>query len=118
MNNSAGELTKKAEMLEMNFLEKFGVNTLNVYSEVESHIEKMTDILIDKNDDLYTLEDFGLNRFLEFEEMRGDLEDKTNAIDSASSTLFNLKKIVQSMRKSDIKTTLMSYIEDMENDLC
>ena len=112
MNNRAGELTKKAEMLEMNFLEKLGVNTLNVYSEVESHIDKMTDILIGENDDLIEMSGSDLER-LEY-----DLEDKTNAIDSANCTLSNLKRIVQGMGKSDTKTTLMSYIEDMENDLC
>ena len=111
MDNRAGELTKKAEMLEMNFLEKLGVNTLNVYSEVESHIEKITDILIGKNDNLIEMS----SRDLEL--MECDLEDKTNAIDSASCTLSNLKKIVQGMRKSDTKTTLLSYIEEMENDL-
>lgn len=118
MNNQNGELTKKAETLEMDFLREMGVDTLGKYSEIENHIDKITDILIGENDDLYTLDDFGLNRFIEFEEMCGDLEDKDNAIDSASCTLLKMKKVVNSMRKSDLKTTLLSYIEDMETDLC
>lgn len=118
MNNKFGELTKKAEILEINFLQEMGVDPLFKYPEIEKHIDKLTDILIGENDDLYTLDDFGLNRFIEFEEMCGDLEDKNNAIDSASCTLGRMKKIVNSMKKSDLKTTLLSYIEDMEMDLC
>lgn len=117
MNNRNGELTKKAEMLEMDFLQEMGVDTLDKYVEVEKHIDKLHDILIGENDDLYNLDDFGLNR-IEFEEMCGDLKDKDNAIDSASCTLSNMKKVVNSMRKSDLKTTLLSYIERMEMDLC
>ena len=113
MNNDKGELSKKAELLEIEFLQEMGVDTLGKYPDVEKHIDKITNILIGENEDLndeYTVEDV--------EELEQDLEDKTNAIDSASCTLYNLKKVVKSMRKSDIKTTLISYIEDMEMDLC
>ena len=106
MNNRFGELIKKAEILEINFLQEMGIETIGKYPEVENHIDKMIDILIEKNDDLRDVE-----------ELEQDLEDKTNAIDSASCTLYKLKKVVESMRKSDMKTTLLSYIEDMEMDL-
>jgi polyhydroxyalkanoate synthesis regulator phasin len=112
MNNRFGELTKKAEILEINFLQEMGIETIGKYPEVENHIDKMIDILIEKNDDLQDISDINV------EELEQDLEDKTNAIDSASCTLYNLKKVVESMRKSDMKTTLLSYIEDMEMDLC
>jgi polyhydroxyalkanoate synthesis regulator phasin len=112
MNNEFGELTKKAEILEINFLQEMGIETIGKYPEVENHIDKMIDILIEKNDDLQDISDINV------EELEQDLEDKTNAIDSASCTLYNLKKVVESMRKSDMKTTLLSYIEDMEMDLC
>lgn len=118
MNDRFGELTKKAEILELNFLQEMGIETIGKYPEVENHIDKMIDILVDKNEDLYTLDQFGFNRFIEFEAMCGELEDKTNAIDSAAGILSNIKRIVQGMRKSGIKTTLLSYIEDMETDLC
>lgn len=114
MNNEFGELTKKAEILEINFLQEMGVETIGKYPEVENHIDKMIDILIEKNDDLADISEVDVD----VDELEQDLEDKTNAIDSASCTLYNLKKIVKSMRKSDIKTTLLSYIEDMEMDLC
>ena len=112
MNNEFGELIKKAEILEINFLQEMGIETIGKYPEVENHIVKMIDILIEKNDDLQDISDINV------EELEQDLEDKTNAIDSASCTLYNLKKVVESMRKSDMKTTLLSYIEDMEMDLC
>lgn len=112
MNNEFGELTKKAEILEINFLQEMGVETIGKYPEVENHIDKMIDILIEKNDDLQDISDTNV------EKLEQDLEDKTNAIDSASCRLYNLKKVVESMRKSDMKTTLLSYIEDMEMDLC
>ena len=112
MNNEFGELIKKAEILEINFLQEMGIETIGKYPEVENHIDKMIDILIEKNDDLQDISDINV------EELEQDLEDKTNAIDSASCTLYNLKKVVESMRKSDIKTTLLSYIEYMEMDLC
>lgn len=115
MNNDNGELTKKAEMLEMDFLREMGVDPLFKYPEIEKHIDKLTDVLIGENEDLaiadvYTVE--------EVEGMEQDLDDKINAIDSASSTLFDMKKVVNSMKKSDLKTTLLSYIESMEMDLC
>ena len=113
MNNRLGELSKKAEILEINFLQEMGVETVGKYPEVENHIDKMIDILIGKNDDLQDISDIP-----DVEELEQDLGDKTNAIDSASCTLYNLKKVVNSMKKSDMKTTLLSYIEDMEMDLC
>lgn len=112
MNNDKGELTKKAEMLEIDFLREMGVDTLGKYPEIEKHVDKLTDILIGENDDLLEVSVDSIT------EMEDDLEDKRNAIDSASCTLANMKKIVNSMKKSDLKTTLISYIEDMETDLC
>lgn len=35
MNNDKGELTKKAEMLEMDFLREMGVDTFGKYPEIE-----------------------------------------------------------------------------------
>ena len=100
---SLGEITKKAELLETYFLQEMGVDTLGKYIEIESHVDKMINILVDAVD---------------IEETEQELEDKTNAIDSASCTLSNMKKLVQRMRKSDLRTNLLSYIEDMETDLC
>lgn len=112
MNNDKGELTKKAEILEMDFLREMGVDTFDKYSEIEKHIDKLNDILIGENDDLQEISES------ELEDIEQDLEDKSNAIDSANCTLARMKKVVNSMRKSDMKTTLLSYIEDMETDLC
>jgi len=115
MNNDNGELTKKAEMLEMDFLREMGVDLLFKYPEIEKHINKLTDILIGENEDLaiadvYTVE--------EVEGMEQDLDDKINAIGSVSATLFDMKKVVNGMKKSELKTTLISFIESMEMDLC
>ena len=52
MNNDKGELTKKAELLEIEFLQEMGVDTLGKYPDVEKHIDKITNILIGENDDL------------------------------------------------------------------
>ena len=106
MNNDKGELTKKAELLEIEFLQEMGVDTLGKYPDIEKHIDKIINILIDENDDL------------SIEEMEQDLEDKTNAIDSASANLSDLKRLVQSMKKSNMKINLMDCIERMEMDLC
>ena len=60
MNNDKGELTKKAELLEIEFLQEMGVDTLGKYPDVEKHIDKITDVLIGENEDLndeYTVED-------------------------------------------------------------
>ena len=114
MNNRNGELTKKAEMLEIDFLREMGVDVLNKYVEVENHIDKITDILIGENEDLSIADEYD---FEQIEKMEQEIEDKSNAIDSASYALACMKKIVNGMRKSDIKTTLISYIEDMEMDL-
>ena len=109
-NEEMGEFTHKAEMLEMDFLRENRVNP--DYIEVEKHIEKIIDMFekqfhqnLEMNPD-------------EIEDVLQDLEDKCNAIDSASDNLSNLKRLVQSMRKSDMKTNLMDCIERMELDLC
>lgn len=52
MNNDKGELTKKAELLEIEFLQEMGVDTFGKYPDVEKHIDKITDILIGENEDL------------------------------------------------------------------
>ena len=113
MNNDKGELTKKAELLEIEFLQEMGVDTLGKYPDVEKHIDKITNILIGENEDLndeYTVE--------EVEEMEQELDDKSDAIGSASANLSDLKRLVQSMKKSNMKTNLMDCIERMEMDLC
>lgn len=113
MNNDEGELTKKAEILEINFLQEMGVDTLGKYPEIEKHIDKLTDILIGENDDLndeYTVEDC--------ENMELELDDKESALFAVSGDLSDMKKFVSKMRKSDLKTTLLSYIENMETNLC
>ena len=40
MNNDKGELTKKAELLEIEFLQEMGVDTLGKYPDVEKHIDR------------------------------------------------------------------------------
>ena len=54
----------------------------------------------------------------EIENALQDLDDKVDAIESASANLSDLKRLVQSMKKSDMKTNLMDCIERMEMDLC
>lgn len=115
MNNYNGELTKKAEMFEMDFLREMGVDTLGKYPDVEKHIDKITNILIGENDDLSIADEYDAESI---EEMEQEIEDKTNAIDLASANLSNLKRLVQSMKKSNMKTNLMDCIERMEMDLC
>ena len=109
-NDEMGEFTHKAEMLEMDFLKENGVKP--DYIEVEKHIEKIIDMFekqfeqnLEMNPD-------------EIEDVLQDLEDKRDAIESASANLFYLKRLVQSMKKSDMKTNLMDCIERMELDLC
>ena len=115
MNNYNGELTKKAEMFEMDFLREMGVDTLGKYPDVEKHIDKITNILIGENDDLSIADEYDAESI---EEMEQEIEDKTNAIYSASANLSDLKRLVQSMKKSNMKTNLMDCIERMEMDLC
>lgn len=105
-----GELLHKTEMLEMDFLRENGVKP--DYVEVEKHIENIMDMFekqfernLEMNPD-------------EIEDVLQDLEDKENAIESASANLSDLKRLVQSMKKSDMKTNLMDCIERMELDLC
>ena len=112
MNNDNGELTKKAEMFEMDFLREMGVDTLGKYPDVEKHIDKITDVLIGENEDLndeYTVEDV--------EEMVLESEELSSAIDSASYDLEKMKKVVDRIEDSDLKITLLSCIQDMESDL-
>ena len=112
MNNDKGELTKKAELLEVEFLQEMGVDTLGKYPDVEKHIDKITDVLIGENEDLndeYTVEDV--------EEMVLESEELSSAIDSASYNLGKMKKVVDRIEDSDLKITLLSCIQDMESDL-
>ena len=111
MDEKEGEKIHKLEMLEMDFLRKNGINP--DYNEVENHIEKLSETYME---DVLTLDDLGIS-YIQYEEMVSDLEDKCNAIDSVSSTLYDMKRFVESMRKSEIRTTLLSYIEDMEMDV-
>ena len=115
MNNDKGEITKKAELLETNFLQEMGVDTLGKYPDVEKHIDKITNILIGENDDLNIADEYDYESILEMEQ---EIDDKGNAIDSASADLSDLKRLVQSMKKSNMKTNLMDCIERMEMDLC
>ena len=112
MNNDKGELTKKAELLEIEFLQEMGVDTLGKYPDVEKHIDKITDVLIGENEDLndeYTVADV--------EEMVLESEELSSAIDSASYDLEKMKKVVDRIEDSDLKITLLSCIQDMESDL-
>ena len=112
MNNDKGELTKKAELLEIEFLQEMGVDTLGKYPDVEKHIDKITDVLIGENEDLndeYTVEDV--------EEMVLESEELSSAIDSASYDLEKMKKVVDRIEDYDLKITLLSCIQDMESDL-
>ena len=109
-NEEMGEFLHKAEMLEMDFLRENGLNP--DYIEVEKHIEKIIDMFekqFDRNLEMNSDE---------IEDVLLDLEDKKDAIESASDNLSNLKRLVKSMRKSDMKTNLMDCIERMELDLC
>ena len=109
-NEEMGEFLHKTEMLEMDFLRENGVKP--DYVEVEKHIENIMDMFekqfeqnLEMNPD-------------EIEDVLQDLEDKENAIESASANLSDLKRLVQSMKKSDMKINLMDCIERMELDLC
>lgn len=115
MNNDKVELTKKAELLEIEFLQEMGVDTLGKYPDVEKHIDKITNILIGENDDLSIADEYDAESI---EEMEQEIEDKSDAIGSASANLSDLKRLVQSMKKSNMKTNLMDCIERMEMDLC
>ena len=53
----------------------------------------------------------------EIEDVVQDLEDKRDAIESVRANLSDLKILVQSMRKSDLRTNLMDCVERMELDL-
>lgn len=115
MDNKNGELTKKAEMLEMDFLREMGVETLYKYAEVEKHIDKLTDVLVGENDDFSYADEFGAEGIAGMEE---ELTDKSNAIYSASANLSEMRRLVESMKKSNLKTALLDCVERMELDLC
>lgn len=114
MTDKNGELTKKAEMLEIDFLQEMGVDTLGKYPEIEKHIDKLHDILIGENDDLSIADEYDAESI---EKMEQEIDDKTDAIDSASYDLRKMKKVVDRIEDSDLKITLLSYIQDMESDL-
>lgn len=107
-----GKKIHKAEILEMNFLRVQGILQPD-YNEVENHIEKLFDLFLS---DITTLDDLDTS-YVEWEEMCGDLESMKEKIDYAFGALVNMKRVVEKMRNSDIKKTLLSYIKDMENDL-
>lgn len=109
-NKEMGEFLHKAEMLEMDFLRENGVNP--DYIEVEKHIENITDMFEKQFERNLEMNPYKIEDALQ------DLEDKRDAIESASANLFDLKRLVQSMKKSDMKTNLMDCIERMELDLC
>ena len=109
-NEEMGEFLHKAEMLEIDFLKENGVKP--DYIEVEKHIEKIIDMFEKQFD-----QNLEMNPD-EIEDVLLDLEDKKDAIESASANLSDLKRLVQSMKKSDMKTNLMDCIERMELDLC
>lgn len=112
MNNDKGELTKKAELLEIEFLQEMGVDTLGKYPDVEKHIDKITDVLIGENEDLndeYAVEDV--------EEMVLEIEELSSAIDYATRDLGKMKKVIDKIEDSDLKITLLSCVQDMESDL-
>lgn len=111
--DSLGEITKKGELLETEFLQEMGVDTLGKYNEIESHIDKMIKVLVGENAELVEVYDEE-----SIWEMEQELEDKTNAIDSASATLSRMKKVVEAIENKITRTTLISFIESMEIDLC
>lgn len=96
MNEEMGELLHKAEILEMDFLRENGVNPN--YNDVENHIGKIVGMFE--------------------EEFEQNLEMNPAEIESASANLSDMKRLVQSMKKSDMKDSLMDCIERMEIDLC
>lgn len=110
MTEEMGELLHKAEMFEMDFLRENGVNPN--YNDAENHIgkifgmfEKQFEQNLEMNPD-------------EIENALQDLDDKVDAIESASANLSDMKRLVQSMKKSAMKDSLMDCIERMEMDLC
>lgn len=108
-----GEKLHKLEMLEMDFLKKMGVDTAFVYSDVENHVDKFYAEAIDG---FTTLEDLGTS-YNEYEETLGNLERLTDKVDCAINTLFRMKKLIETMRKSPMKETLLAYLNDVFEDL-
>lgn len=109
-----GEFIHKTEMFEMDFLREKGVNP--DYIEVEKHIEKITDMFEKQFERNLKMNPDEIEDVInDSEDVINDLED---AIDSASANLSELKRLVESMRKSDLRTNLMDCIERMELDLC
>lgn len=110
MTEEMGELLHKAEMLEMDFLRENGANPN--YNDVENHIGKIVGMFEEQFE-----QNLEMNP-AEIENALQDLDDKVDAIESASANLSDMKRLVQSMKKSDMKTNLMDCIERMEMDLC
>lgn len=110
MTEEWGELLHKAELVEMDFLRENGVNPN--YNDVENHIGKMLGMFEKQFE-----QNLAMNPD-EIENSLQDLDDKVDAIESANETLFYMKKVVNGMKKSELKTTLISFIERMEMDLC
>ena len=82
---------------------------------MKKHIDKLTDILIGENDDLNIANEYDTESIYEMEQ---EIDDKSNAIDSASSTLSDMKKVVEAIQNKITRTTLLAFIESMEIDLC
>lgn len=83
--------------------------------KLKKHIDKLTDILIGENDDLNIANEYDTESIYEMEQ---EIDDKSNAIDSASSTLSDMKKVVEAIQNKITRTTLLAFIESMEIDLC
>lgn len=111
MNEEMGELLHKAEILEMDFLRENGANPN--YNDVENHIGKIVGMFE---------EEFEQNLEMnpaEIESALQELDDKVDAIESASANLSDMKRLVQSIKKSAMKEKIiMDCIERMEIDLC
>ena len=107
---SKGKIAHELELIEMDFLKKNGIDVN--YNDIECHIEKIIDKF--ENDIVC---DFDNMDGEEISDALQDLEDKTNGIESASCTLARMRKIIRSMRKSDTKETLLSCVDDIEQDL-
>ena len=110
MTEEMGELLHKTEMLEMDFLRENGVNPN--YNDVENHIGKIVGMFEKQFE-----QNLEMNP-AEIESALQDLEDKVDAIESASANLSDMKRLVQSMKKSAMRDSLMDCIERMEMDLC
>ena len=111
MIETLGEITKKAELLETNFLQEMGVDTLGKYPEIESHISKMIDTLVGEDAELVEVDESYVA------EIEADLDDKENALFAIGCDLSDMKKVIDKMQESELKTILLSYIKNMMNNL-